>query len=120
MDQFLEILKAGGPSTIAALIGLALFVIWGKLNTIRIFYEGDPENPEKTPGRLREERVAAQQREDAIRTDYDQRLTDQRKHYEALLQSLRLEKEAELKTEREENKSLFRELNETFKSLRDE
>ncbi len=97
----------------------ALLVIWNKLQTLRKFYEGDPGNektPEK-PGRLRVEREAAQTREDEIRSSYDKRLTDQRKHYELQLGGLRSSHAAELKGERDENKELQREINETLKKF---
>lgn len=108
MDDLIALFKHGGPIAIAVLALSALAIVWGKLQILRKFYEGDPGNektPEK-PGRLREERVAAQVREDEIRDDYDGRLTDQRKHYEDLMAK-----------ERAEVKALYRELNSTIKRL---
>jgi len=114
--ELFEILKTAGPLALAVVLGTGLIVVWKKLQDLRKFYEGDPgdEKTPETPGRLKEEREAAQEREDGVREEYDGRLTDQRKHYEGLLASQRADLEAELKAERDENKALMREINETL------
>ena len=119
MAELLELLKAGGPLALAAAFGTGLMVVWKKLQDLRKFYEGDPgdEKTKETPGRLKAEREAAQQREDSVRAEYDTRLTDQRKHYELLLAEQKSAFETQIKDEREENKALYRELVKTIQDL---
>lgn len=121
MDFFLDALERGGPVGIAMLVGAACFVLWRKLQTLRVYYEGDPDpdKSEKNPGKLALTATAGQLREDGIRNDYDGRLSKQRVHYEGLLKTQRDDYEAQLKAERSENKGLFREINETIRGLGD-
>ena len=119
MEFFLQALEKGGPIGIAMILGVGLAILWKKLQTLRIFYEGDPDpdRAEKNPGKLALLATAAQVREDGIRIDYDGRLSKQRVHYEGQLVTMRSDYEEQLKSERDENKGLFREIAEGLRNI---
>lgn len=103
-DAALTALTSGGA--VAVLAAFALVVVWVKLQRLTVYYEGDPSDPEKSPGKISRDAAAAQAREDSIRS-------------EAAL-ALAAEREAGAKAlaaERAENKALWREINDTLKSF---
>ncbi len=72
----------------ALLLGGIVFVLWRKLTALHVFYEGDPSQPEAKPGRIREMQVAAQVREDGLRTHYEGLINDEREAQAATLDEL--------------------------------
>lgn len=103
-EEIVRALAASGP--IALVLGLATLLLWKRLNKQQVFYEGDPDDPENKPGKLAQERKVAQDRLAQERKDAQGREDKLRKHYED-----------KLKTERGENKALYRELNEALQGL---
>lgn len=87
-------ISAIGSASLASVLGIIVWTLWGKLQELRVYYEGDPKDKDKV-GKLEAERKSAQAREDELREHY----------------------EDELKKEREENKALLREINETLQGL---
>ena len=70
---------------------VAITVLWKTNRDRRVFYEGDPKEPEKTPGKIAELAKAAQAREDEIRAAGDAALEQQRKDYAESLKNERAE-----------------------------
>lgn len=92
MEPVLEILAQNGP--LAVIGGAIVLVLWKKLTALQVHYEGDPTDATKV-GLIARMRHDAQEREDKLRADYG----------------------LEIKTERDENKQLWRETNDAFKGL---
>jgi flagellar biosynthesis/type III secretory pathway M-ring protein FliF/YscJ len=93
IEQAIAALAASGP--LAILMAIVIKVLWSKLTAVQKQYEGDPgdaKNPAK-PGRIAELVKAAQEREDAMRKNYEKRLdaerVEQRKVMDELLNTLR-------------------------------
>jgi len=94
--EAMKAILTSGP--LAIVLAAGLIVLWLKLRAKEIYYEGDPKEPEKTPGLLAKRAEECRDREDAIRKFY----------------------EGQLKTEREENKALYREIAEALKPLEED
>jgi len=92
-DAALTALIGSGP--LAILLAFALTVVWLENRRLRVYYEGDPESPDKTPGKIAQIEAAGRVREDGIRAAAD----------------------LQLAREREENKALWREISDTLKEF---
>lgn len=96
MQEALTALAAGGP--IAILAGIIAYVMWRKVETLHLFYEGDPLDKTK-PGKIaamnaefrkREDDQAAAflKREDSIRSFYEKKLKAEQERNDAVMEEL--------------------------------
>ena len=103
-DAALSALLGSGP--LAILLAFALVVLWLENRRLRVYYEGDPNDPEHKPGKIARDAAAALVREDGIRTAAALELTTERTAAATALAA-----------ERAENKALWREINDTLKEF---
>lgn len=85
-EAVLQALSVGGP--MAIVLGFAVFTLWNANAKLRVQYEGDPDNPEKTPGKLATQAKEARQRYDALREFYEEKLRLEREEQKAIIKEL--------------------------------
>jgi len=86
VDQFLAKLAEHGVLVVA--FAIAIQVLWKTNRDMRTFYEGDPKDHEKRPGKIAEERAAATVREDDLRTQAKAQLDEERAEQKILFERL--------------------------------
>jgi hypothetical protein len=85
LETALTALASNGP--LALLAGMIVIVLWRKLTSLQVHYEGDPKDPTKI-GLVRTMQQAAQAREDALREHYEKRIDKERDGQQAVMDDL--------------------------------
>lgn len=85
-EDIIKQLAASG--TVALLLGFICWRLYLALVELRRTYEGDPKDPERFPGKLRQVQLDAQKREDDLRGHYEGLLQTEREKQAATLDDL--------------------------------
>ena len=85
-DEVIRALVSSGP--MAVVLGFAVWTLWKSNRELRIYYEGDPNDPEKKPGRIAQLQAASLAREDMLRSDHVERLRYERDEQKAVMTEL--------------------------------
>jgi hypothetical protein len=72
----------------AVILGLAVYMLWRQNRELRTFYEGDPKEPERKPGRIAELVKSGQTREDDIRQEMRAALSHERNEQKQVMDEL--------------------------------
>ena len=84
LSALMNVLASGSLGTVLGVWGWKL---WATLVELRHYYEGDPKDPSK-PGRMKQEQLASQAREDSIRAYYEEQLKQERIEFKAVTREL--------------------------------
>ncbi len=85
-EEALKSLVASGP--MAVILGTAVYMLWRQNRELRTFYEGDPKEPERKPGRIAELVKSGQDREDSVRLEMREALKHERDEQKSVMDEL--------------------------------